>query len=155
LDFINMNPTFELYGSDYILDPQNIAAHNNMVAINSALTVDLTGQIAAESIGPTMVGGTGGQLAFTIGTRLSKGGRSITVLSATAKEGKVSRIVPQLDPSTIVTVPRTLADIVVTEYGIARLRGKTQRQSTEELIAIAHPDFRSQLRREAQRLFWP
>lgn len=155
MDFINMNPTFELYGSDYILDPRIIAAHDNMVAINSALTVDLTGQIAAESIGPTMVGGTGGQLAFAIGASLSKGGRSILVLPSTAREGKASRIVPQLDPGTVVTVPRTLADIVVTEYGIARLRGKTQRQRSEELIAIAHPDFRSLLRREARRLFWP
>lgn len=155
LDFINMNPTFELHGSDYVLDPRVIAAHDNMVAINSALAVDITGQIAAESIGPTMVAGTGGQLAFAIGAFLSKGGRSITVLPSTAKEGRVSRIVPQLEPGTVATVPRTLTDTVVTEYGIARLRGKTQRQRAEELIAIAHPDFRSELRREARIRFWP
>lgn len=155
MDFINMNPTFELYGSDYVLDPRVIAAHDNMVAINAALAVDLTGQIAAESLGPVIVGGTGGQLAFAIGAALSKGGRNITVLPAVAKDGKVSRIVPHLEPGTVVTVPRTLADIVVTEYGIARLKGKTQRQRAEELIAIAHPDFRSELTREAQRLFWP
>ena len=154
MDFINMNPIFELYGSDYVLDPGVIAAHDNMVAINAALAVDLTGQIAAESIGPTMVSGTGGQLAFAIGAALSKGGRNITVLPSTAREGRVSRIVPQLEPGTVVTVPRNLADIVVTEYGIGRLKGKTQRQRAEELINIAHPDFRAGLRNQAQRLFW-
>ena len=155
MDFIHMNPLFELYGSDYVLDPKTIAAHDNMVAINSALSIDLTGQIAAESVGPRMVSSTGGQLAFAIGANLSKGGRSITVLSSTAQRGTVSRIVPSLEPGTIVTVPRTLTDIVITEYGIARLKGKTQRQRAEELIAIAHPNFRDDLRKEAHRLFWP
>jgi len=155
MDFINMNPIFELYGSDYVLDPKVIAAHDNMVAINAALAVGLTGQIAAESVGPMMVSGTGGQLAFAIGAALSKGGRNVTVLPSTAREGKVSRIVPQLEPGTTVTTPRTLADIVVSEYGIARLKGKTQRQRAEELINIAHPDFRAELRSQAQKLFWP
>ena len=155
MDFLNMNPVLELYGSDYVLDPRVIATHDNMVAINSALVVDLTGQIAAESLGPTMVSGTGGQLAFAIGAGLSQGGRNITALRSTARNGTVSRIVPQLEPGTILTVPRTLADIVVTEYGIAKLKGKTQRQRTEELIAIAHPDFRSELRKKANKLFWP
>ena len=155
MDFINMNPMFELYGSDYVLDPRVIAAHDNMVAINAALAVDLTGQIAAESIGPTMVSGTGGQLAFATGAALSKGGRNITVLSSIAREGMVSRIVPQLEPGTVVSVPRNLADIVVSEHGIARLKGKTQRQRAEEVISIAHPDFRAELRTEARRLFWP
>jgi len=155
MDFINMNPIFELYGSDYVLDPRVIAAHENMVAVNAALAVDLTGQIAAESIGPTMVSGTGGQLAFATGAALSKGGRNITVLPATAREGRVSRVVPQLELGAVVTVPRNLADIVVTEYGIARLKGKTQRQRAEELINVAHPNFRAELRSEGQRLFWP
>lgn len=154
MDFINMNPIFELYSSDYVLDPRVISAHDNMVAINAALAVDLTGQIAAESIGSTMVSGTGGQLAFAIGAALSKGGRNITVLPSTAQNGKVSRIVPRLESGTVVTVPRTLADLVVSEYGIARLKGKTQRQRAEELVNIAHPDFRAELRSEARRLFW-
>ena len=102
-----------------------------------------------------MVSGTGGQLAFAIGAALAKGGRNITVLPSTAREGKVSRIVPQLEAGTVGTVPRTLADIVVTEYGIARLKGKTQRQRAEELISIAHPDFQAELRSKAQRYFWP
>ncbi len=153
MDFINMNPQFELYGSDYVLDPRTIAAHDNMVAINSCLQIDLTGQIAAESIGPRMISGTGGQLAFAIGAGLSKGGRNITVLTSTARGGTVSRIVSGLEPGTIVTVPRTLSDTIVTEYGIAQLKGKTQGQRAEELIAIAHPDFRSDLKKEAQRLY--
>ena len=155
MDFLNNNPIMELYGSDYVLDPKIIAAHDNMVAINSAVAVDLTGQIASESVGPTMVSGTGGQLAFAIGANLSKNGRSIIALSSTAKGGSISRIVPQFDPGTIVTVPRTLADIIVTEYGIAKLKGKTQRQRAEELISVAHPDFRTELRKKMARLFWP
>jgi len=155
MDFINMNPIFEVYESIYVLDPRVIASNDNMVAINSALAVDLTGQIAAESIGPAMLSGTGGQLAFAVGASLSKGGRSIVVLRSTARNGTISKIVPQLEPGTIVTIPRVLADYIVTEYGIAHLKGKTQRQRTEELISIAHPDFRSELAREARKLFWP
>jgi 4-hydroxybutyrate CoA-transferase len=153
MDFINMNPTFELYSSDYILDCRNIAANDNMVAVNAALAIDLTGQIAAESVGPVMVSGTGGQLAFAVGSNLSKGGRNITVLPSIAQGGKVSRIVPELQLGSVVSVPRTLADKVVTEYGIANLKGKTQRQRAEELINIAHPDFREELRSRMLGLF--
>mgnify|MGYP001154717438 CR=1 FL=1 len=155
MDFINMNPQFEVYGSDYILDPRVIAQNDNLVAINSAISVDLTGQIASESTGPTMVSGVGGQLAFAIGAALSKGGRNITVIPSTARGGKFSRIVPKLEPGSIITVPRTLADLVVTEYGIASLKGKTQRERASELVAIAHPDFRAELKKEAEKLFWP
>jgi 4-hydroxybutyrate CoA-transferase len=155
MDFINMNPLFELYGSDYVLDPRVIAANDNMVALNSALAIDLTGQIAAESIGSRMVSSTGGQLTFATGASLSKGGRSIVVIRSTTRGNTVSRIVPALERGTIVTVPRTLTDIVVTEFGIAYLKGKTQRQRVEELIAISHPDFRETLRQEARQLFWP
>ncbi len=154
MDFIDMNPVFELYDSGYVLDPRVIGAHDNMISINAAMSIDLTGQIAAESIGPMMVSGTGGQLAFAIGAALSKGGRNVTVLPSTARQGEVSRIVPQLEHGTVVTVPRTMADTVVTEYGIARLKGKTQRQRAEELINIAHPDFRAELKNEVRRLFW-
>lgn len=153
MDFINMNPQFEVYGSDYILNPGVIAQNDNQVAINSAISVDLTGQIASESAGSTMVSGTGGQLAFAIGANLSRGGRNITVFRSTARGDKVSRIVPMLEPGSIVTVPRTLADLIVTEYGIASLKGKTQRERALELIAIAHPDFRAELKNEANKLF--
>lgn len=155
MDFINDNPLFEVYSSNYILDPRVIAAHDKMVAVNSAIAVDLTGQIAAESVGTVMTSGSGGQLSFAIGAYLSKGGRSIVAISSTAREGSLSRIVPMLEPGTVVSTPRTLADMVVTEYGIARLKGKTQRERALELIAIAHPDFRAELKREAERLYWP
>ncbi len=155
MDWVNMNPLIELYPAEYILDARCIAANDNMVSINSAVAVDLTGQIAAESIGPRMLSGAGGQLAFAIGASLSEGGRGITVLPSSAASGKVSRIVSSLESGTIVTVPRTLADYVVTEYGIASLKGKTQRERALELINVAHPDFRSELLKEAERLYWP
>lgn len=155
MDFVNNNPMFELYDADYVLNPAIIGSNDNVVAINSAISIDLTGQIAAESVGPTLLSGPGGQLAFSTGAQLSKGGRFISTLPSTAKEGTVSRIVPQFEKGTIVTIPRTLADIVVTEYGIAYLYGKTQRERASELIAIAHTDFRLELTKAAQKLFWP
>ncbi len=155
MDFLDMNPNVELYASEYVLDPRTIAAHDNMVAINSAIMVDLTGQIAAESVGSMMIGGTGGQLAFATGSNLSKGGRNIIALLSTARDGSISRIVSRFEVGTVVTTPRTLADIIVTEHGIAKLKGKTQRQRAEELISIAHPDFREELRKKARKSFWP
>jgi 4-hydroxybutyrate CoA-transferase len=155
MDFVNNHPMFELYDADVVLNPSVIGTNDQVACINSAISVDLTGQIAAESVGPTLVSGPGGQLAFAIGSQLSKGGRFITTLPSTAKGGAISRIVPQFDRGTIVTIPRTLADIVVTEFGIARLYGKTQRERASELIAIAHPDFRGELHQEAKKLFWP
>jgi len=155
LEYVQMNPTFELHSVNYVNDPRTISAHDNMVAINNALSIDLTGQITAESIGPRMLGGTGGQLSFAIGAAFSRGGRSITLLPSTARGGSVSRIVAMFEPGTAITVPRSLADFVITEYGIASLRGKTQRQRAEEMISVAHPDFRAELRKEAQKLYWP
>ncbi len=153
--FVNMNPLFELYPAEYVLDVRVISAHDNMVSVNSAIGVDLTGQISAESIGPRIISASGGQTAFAIGSFLSKGGRFITVLPSTAGGGRYSRIVPHLQEGTIITVPRILADQVVTEYGIASLKGKTQRQRAMELIKIAHPDYRTELEQEARRLYWP
>jgi len=155
MEFVNMNPLFELYPAEYVLDVRTIAAHDNMVAINSAVCVDLTGQISAESIGERLISGSGGQTAFAIGACLSKGGRFITVLQSTAGKGKYSRIVPRLQEGTVITVPRILADCVVTEYGVAMLKGKTQRQRALELTKIAYPDFREELEKEAKRMFWP
>ncbi|MAG14694.1 MAG: hypothetical protein CL874_02260 [Dehalococcoidales bacterium] len=155
LEFVNDNPIFELYDADYVLDPRVIASNDNVLAINSALCIDLTGQIAAESTGWSMFGGSGGQLAFAIGSHMSKGGRFITALPSTTSGGYLSRIVSSLPEGTIVTVPRTLSDIVVTEYGIAKLKGKSQRERALELVAIAHPTFRQELDREAHCLFWP
>jgi 4-hydroxybutyrate CoA-transferase len=155
MDFVNMNPLFELRSAEYCLDARVIAQHDNMVAINSAVAVDFAGQIAAESVGPRVISGAGGQTAFAIGSFLSKGGRSISVMTSTTGGGRVSRITPLLVEGTIVTVPRTISDYVVTEYGIAHLKGKTQRQRALELIAIAHPDFRAGLKKEAEKLYWP
>lgn len=155
MDFVNMNPHFELYDADYVLNPAVIGSNENVVAINSAVAMDLTGHIAAESVGPTLLSGPGGQLTFAIGAQLSKGGCFISTLPSTAKDGAISRIVPQLEKGTVVTIPRTLADTVVTEYGIAHLYGKTQRERASALIEIAHPNFREELTREAQKLFWP
>jgi len=155
MDFINDNPLFEVYSSNYILNPLVIASHDNMVAINSAIALDLTGQIAAESVGPVMTSGSGGQLSFAIGAYLSKGGRSVVAIPSTAKDGALSRIVPMLEQGTVVSTPRTLADIVITEYGIAHLKGKTQRERALELISVAHPNFRAELKKQAERLYWP
>jgi 4-hydroxybutyrate CoA-transferase len=155
MQFVNMNPRFELYPAEYCLDIRVIAQHDNMVAINSAVEVDLTGQIGAEAIGTRLLSGAGGQTAFAIGSNLSKGGRCITVMPSTAGDGKISRIKPILDPGTIVTVPRIMADYIITEYGIARMKGKTQRQRALDLIGIAHPDFRAELKKEAEKLYWP
>ena len=148
------NPMFHLVDVGYLEDIRVIAAHDNMVAINNALAIDFTGQIAAESLGTRILSVAGGQIPFVFGALLSKGGRSITVLPSTARGGAVSRIMPMLPQGTGVTIQRNCADHIVTEYGIARLYGKTVRQRTQELIAIAHPDFRAELREEAQKMFW-
>lgn len=151
---VNQNPAFELYGADYIVNPRIIAANDNMVAINTALSLDLTGQIAVDSLGYRMIAGVGGQLAFATGAQMSKGGRYVVALPSRASSGE-SRIVSSFDKGTVVSVPRTLADYIVTEYGIASLRGKSQRRRAEELIAIAHPDLRAELSTEARKIFWP
>lgn len=154
-NFVHMNPLFELYAGSYVNDIRTIAANDNLVAINNALCVDLTGQITAETIGSRLWSGAGGQTEYPIGAMLSKGGRSITVLPATAQGDSVSRIVPMLEPGAAVTVLRCFADYVVTEYGIASLRQKSQRERALELTNIAHPDYRSELRSAAKKLFWP
>ena len=155
LAIIDRNPAFELYEFNYIDDVRYLMQQDNLVAINNALQIDLTGQVAAESIGSMIWSGVGGQTAFSIAANYSNGGRSITVLPSTSLvEGeRVSRIVPTLPGGAAVTVPRTLVDYVVTEHGIAHLRGKSLRERAQELIAIAHPDFHSELRREANRAY--
>lgn len=151
---IDANPVFELYEFSYVDDIRIIMQHDNMVAVNNAMLVDLTGQIAAEGIGTKIWAGVGGQTAFAIGSSYSRGGRSIMVLpSSHDVGGHVSRIVPTLPEGTLVTVPRTFVDSVVTEYGVANLRGKTVRERISELISVAHPDFQPELRSEAKRLY--
>ncbi len=154
-DFVHENPTVELYGVDYVNHLRTISAHDNMVAINNALRVDLTGQVVADSFGPRMFTGTGGLPEYAIGALYAKGGRSVIVLPSTTSNGAISRIVPVIEEGSFVTVPRQFTDYVVTEYGVARLFAKSQRRRAEELIAIAHPDFQEELTRAAKKLFWP
>jgi 4-hydroxybutyrate CoA-transferase len=155
MQWINNNPLFYLVDLLWLEDIRVISQNDNMVAINNALAIDLTGQITAESLGPRLISVAGGQIPFAFGSLISKGGRSITVLPSTAREGTVSRIMPHLPEGTAITLQRNIADLVVTEYGVAKLRNKTIRQRCEELISIAHPDFRADLKSEARKLYWP
>lgn len=155
LAILDGHPAFELYDFGYTDDVRFLVRQNNLVAINNALLVDLTGQVASETIGPRIWTGGGGQLAFMIAAQYSPGGRSISVLPSSHVLGgkRVSRVVGALPEGTAVTVPRTLVDYVVTEQGIASLRGKTIRERIGELVAVAHPDFRAELREQAKRLY--
>ena len=128
LSFIHENPIYEVYDVSHTNDPLVIAQHDNMVAINNALAIDFSGQITAESIDGRHWSGPGGQPEFAMGAYFSKGGRNVTVIEATARNGEVSRIMPTLPPGTIITVPNYFADYVVTEFGIARLLGKSHRE---------------------------
>jgi 4-hydroxybutyrate CoA-transferase len=154
MEWASNNPIFYLVDVGYLEDIRVISAHDNMIAINNALAIDLTGQITAESLGPRIMSVAGGQIPFVFGALLSKGGRAVTVLPSAAKGGTISRIMPMLPQGTGVTIQRNCADYIVTEYGTARLFGKSIRQRALELIAIAHPDFRDELREEAQKMFW-
>ncbi len=144
-DFVHNNPIIELHPTDYVNDPFNIARNDQMVAINSALQVDLTGQVNADSIGTRFYSGVGGQLDFIRGAARSKGGLPIVAFLSTAKEDTISRIVPTLYPGSGVVTTRNDVHYVVTEYGVASLYGKPVRKRAQELIAIAHPRFREEL----------
>ncbi len=155
LAYIDGHPAFELYDFGTTDDVRMLVQHDNLVAINNALLVDLTGQIASEGFGTRVWTGVGGQTAFMIAAQYSRGGRSISVLPSSHLVGgtRRTRIVPMLPEGTVVTVPRTYVDHVVTEHGIATLRGKTIRERVHELISVAHPDFRAELAKDAARLY--
>jgi len=144
-DFIDNNPMVEFYESDYVNNPFIISQHDKMVAINQALEIDLTGQVCSDSLGYIFYSGLGGQADFMRGARLSKGGKAITVIPSTAQEGSISRIKPALSEGAGVTLTRGDVDYIVTEYGIACLRGKTIRERALALMNIAHPKFRNEL----------
>jgi 4-hydroxybutyrate CoA-transferase len=153
LAILTNNPQFQTYDPEYVLDITRMSQNENVHSINNALSIDLIGQINSESVfGPRMINGTGGQPEAHIAACLSKGGRAITLLPSTAMDGAVSRIVPTHDAGSIVTVPRYFADTIVTEFGVARLWGKNHRQRAEELISVAHPDFRADLRAQAKSI---
>lgn len=151
-DFAHNNPIIELHPTDYVNDPFNIAQNEKMVAINSALQVDLTGQICADSIGPSIYSGVGGQVDFIRGAARSKGGLPIIAFLSTARNDSISRIVPMLNEGAGVVTTRNDVHYVVTEYGVAALYGKSVRQRAQELIAIAHPKFREELTAAAHEL---
>ena len=151
-DMLNNNPMVRLFRGDVNNDPLTVSRNDNFVAINSAINVDLTGQICAESIGSRQYSGAGGQFDMCYGALHSKGGRSIIALPATQKGGTISTITAQLTQGSAVTTSRNTIDYVVTEFGIAPLSGRNFRQRVDNLIAIAHPDFRAELRRQAQQL---
>ena len=153
-EFIDENPIFEFHPSAYTNDPFRIAQNDRMVAINSAIEVDLTGQVCAESIGSQFYSGFGGQLDFIRGAARSKYGKPIIALPATAKNDTLSRIVPRLTNGAGVLTTRADVHYVVTEYGIAYLHGRTIRQRAESLIQIAHPKFRDELYDYCERQRW-
>jgi acetyl-CoA hydrolase len=151
-DWVDDNPLIELHPTEYVNDPFIIAQNDRMVAVNSAIEVDLTGQVCADSIGPRLYSGVGGQLDFIYGASRSKGGVPIIALPSTAKT--FSRIVSMLKPGAGVVTSRNHVRFVVTEFGVADLYGKTIRQRAQALINIAHPQFREQLTREANDLHY-
>lgn len=151
-DFIHNNPLIELHPTDYVNDPFNIAQNDKMIAINSALQIDLTGQICADSIGPRFYSGVGGQIDFIRGAARSKGGVPIVAFPSTARKGTLSRIVPMLTEGSGVVTTRNDVHYVVTEYGVAYLYGKSVRQRAKELIQISAPEFRDELMLKAKKL---
>lgn len=151
-EFMNNNPTIEMHPVDYTNDPFIIGQHDKMVSINATIEVDLIGQCASESMGTTHWSGTGGQADFVRGATRSQGGKSFITLPSTAKGGTISRIVPTLQQGAVVTTNKNEVDHVVTEFGVAQLRGRTASQRAAALIEIAHPDFREELRAEARKL---
>jgi len=149
-DFIHNNPVFEFHRTAYANDPFVIAQNERMVAINSAIEVDLTGQVCADSMGHTPYSGIGGQVDFLRGAARSKGGLPIITLPSTARNGTVSRIVPRLQPGAGVVTSRGDVHYVITEHGVAYLHGKTIRQRAEALIQVADPKFRAELEEYAR-----
>jgi len=153
-DFVGDNPMFEFHPSSYTNNPALIARNDRMVAVNSALQIDLTGQIGADSLGTYFYSGIGGQVDFIRGASFAKGGKPIIALPSTARNDSVSRIMPMLTPGSGVVTSRGSVHYVVTEHGIAYLHGRSIRQRAEALIQIAHPKFRDELFDYCERTRW-
>jgi GNAT superfamily N-acetyltransferase len=153
-DFVHNNPQVELHPSEYVDNPEIISGNSRMTAINSALQVDLSGQVCADSLGHKIYSGFGGYVDFSVGASRSQGGKSIIVLPSTSSDGRKSRIVSHLSLGAGVVGTRASAHYVVTEFGIANLHGKTIRERALSLISIAHPRFRQQLLDEAKRIHY-
>jgi len=153
-DFVDNNPIFDFRPTAYTNNPERIAFNDNMVAINSALQVDLTGQVCSDSIGNQFYSGIGGQGDFLRGATRSKGGKPIIAISSTAKDGTISRIVPMLSPGAGVVTSRGLVRYVVTEHGVAYLHGKSIRERAKAVIEIADPRFRNELYEYCEKAKW-
>src|SRR6266536_217144 len=153
-EFMDNNPLFEFHPTAYTNHPASIGRNDNMVAINSALQIDLTGQVCSDSLGNQFYSGIGGQVDFIRGATYSKGGKPIIALSATAKNDTISRIVPMLSPGAGVVTSRGLVRYVVTEFGVAYLHGKSIRERAKALIEIAHPKFREELYAYCEQTNW-
>lgn len=151
-DFQHRNPMVEMHPCEFVNSPWIAGRNDNLISINAALEVDFLGQCASESIGTLSYSGSGGQADFVYAAFISRGGKSFIMLPSTAQNGKVSRITPTLTPGAHVTTHKNIVDYIVTEYGIAHLQGKSIKERTKELIAIAHPDFRAELREAAKKL---
>ncbi len=152
-NYINNNPSVELHPIDYVNNPAEIAKNNNVVSINSCLQVDLLGQVVSDTVGLHQFSAVGGQVDFVRGATMSNGGRSIIAMPSTAKKGLISRIVPLITEGSAVTTPRNDVNFVVTEFGIAQLKGKTLKERARALIKIAHPKFRPHLILEYKKRF--
>ena len=152
-DYVSDNPAVAMYPVDYVHDPYVIGQNDNLVSINSCVQVDIMGQVVSTSAGLRQISGVGGQVDFVRGANLSKGGRAIMAMPSTTGKGKISKIVPFLDQGSAVTTTRNEVNYVITEYGIAKLKGKSLRQRAEALIRIAHPDFRDELTAEFRRRY--
>ncbi len=151
-DFLDENTAFELWPVRYVNDPRIIGQESNFISINATIAVDLLGQCASETVGGTYYSSSGGQADFARGAMYSHGGQGFVVLHSTAREGAISKIVAQLSPGDVVTTLKNTVDKVVTEWGVAELRGRSIRERARSLIAIAHPDHRAHLESEARRL---
>ena len=136
---------------DYVNDPNVICRNKNMVSINSCIEVDFWGQVCSESVGTRHMSGSGGQVDYVRGAIQSEGGMSFIAFESTAKGGTISKIKPCLAPGAVVTTSKNDVDCIVTEFGIAKLRGRSLAERTKALIAIAHPDFRDELSFEAKK----
>lgn len=152
-EFVDNNPDVELYPVDHVNDPRVIMQNDKMMSINSCIQIDLMGQVVSETIGLTQFSGVGGQVDYVRGASMSNGGKSIIAIPSTASKGKVSRIVPIIDEGSAVTTSRNDVHYVVTEYGVADLKGKTLRQRAQALIDISHPDFKEKLQEEFDKRF--
>jgi acetyl-CoA hydrolase len=153
-EYVDDNPMFDFQPTRYCNDPFVISQNENVVAINSAIEIDISGQVVSDSVGPRLISGFGGQLDFMRGAARSRGGKPVIAISSTAKNGMVSRIVPHIKTGAGVVTTRADVHYVVTEYGVAYLHGKNLRQRAEALIEIAHPKFREELNEHVREMGW-